>query len=823
MNKLKHLPILIVVLSIAVSGQTRPQPHAGWKLVPGGEDLISGYYWDQAFLGLMNPTEIQVNNGVLTATAVNGYEGGPNMVAPRLITKGDFGVIATIQTGAGVEGFLTLTGQLTTPTSANANQGKHLLQIGTEPAGHWALGYWMGGAASSDFYQWLKMFNAPPTGTVTVELLRQSGQLTAYFNGTPYGPFPDPGLFTNGFVIPGFTAVPGNKLVLSQFAFEVPATDTEARIYNPTAPLNIVHAGDSLGSLAAVTGRTFGVAFTDPGPMAQGFSNTRASAPDTTFASRVLGEFSQIVNATMYYNFIESAQGVYAFGAGDSLYAYARNNGLATHCHHLIGPNIYNPSWLLKGNYTADQLTQILKTHVQTVVSHFKGQCDSWDVVNEGLNTDGTVDTSSDNIWGQVLGAGYIDLAFQAAHQADPNAKLYYNDNYWNLGATASNLANLAKGLQQRGVPIDGVGLQCHWTPTDSYPGANLDQATMEADIAQFAKLGLKVRMSELDARAKLPLTATGEAAQTKVLTATVQACLNSPNCINVTTWEADDDMFDLGASYNKGYGFPAMFDAAFQPKASYTSIMNALRTAALAVTTAPKLTAAGVANAASYANKGVAPGEIVTVYASNIGPSTLAGNSLDASGKVVTSIAGTRVLFDGIAAPMVYAVKNQVSAVVPYEIAGQSSTQVQVEYNGIRSVSTSVPVLAAVPGLITMNSQGTGPVVALNQDGTLNSASNPAARGSVVTMWVTGEGQRSPAGATGVPAPAYAAPVLPVSATLGGQPANLVYAASAPGFVGLMQVNLAIPDLAPTGATVPLFLAVGSVQSPSGVTLAVK
>src|ERR1035437_7894586 len=115
----------------------------------------------------------------------------------------------------------------------------------------------------------------------------------------------------------------------------------------------------------------------------------------------------------------------------------------------------------------------------------------------------------------------------------------------------------------------------------------------------------------------------------------------------------------------------------------------------ALAVPTTPKLTGPEITNAASYANKGVAPGEIVVGFPTNVGPATLAGNGLDASGKVVTIVAGTRILFDGVAAPMIYTVRNQVSAVVPYEIAGQSSTQVQVEYNGIRSVAATVPVLA--------------------------------------------------------------------------------------------------------------------------------
>jgi uncharacterized protein (TIGR03437 family) len=146
------------------------------------------------------------------------------------------------------------------------------------------------------------------------------------------------------------------------------------------------------------------------------------------------------------------------------------------------------------------------------------------------------------------------------------------------------------------------------------------------------------------------------------------------------------------------------------------------------------------------------------------------------------------------------------------------------VEYNGIRSVAVTVPVLPAVPGILTANASGSGQAVAVNQDGSLNSSSNPAARGSVVILYATGEGQRNPAGVTGVPAPAYAAPVLsPATLTVGGAAATLGYAASAPGFVGLMQINLTVPDGAPTGGAVPVALTIGTAQSPSGVTIAVK
>jgi uncharacterized protein (TIGR03437 family) len=249
---------------------------------------------------------------------------------------------------------------------------------------------------------------------------------------------------------------------------------------------------------------------------------------------------------------------------------------------------------------------------------------------------------------------------------------------------------------------------------------------------------------------------------------------------------------------------------------------MNTLRAAALNVTTAPTLTTAAVANAASYANKGVAPGEILTLFPSNAGPATLTLNGLNAAGNVLTDIGNTSVWFDGIAAPMIYAAKGQMSCVVPYEVAGETSTLVQVEYNGIYSVAISVPVLPAVPAILTANASGSGQAVAVNKDGTLNSASNPAARGDYVILYATGEGQRSPAGVTGQPAPAYDGPVLPASMTIGGVPASLIYAASAPGFVGLMQINVTIPESAAPGGAVPVVLTIGSAQSPS-VTIAVK
>jgi uncharacterized protein (TIGR03437 family) len=825
--------MLRIVISLSLLGfpafAQNPPPHPGWKLAPGGEDLIVNGYWDTQAEATA-PITIQVSGGVLTANTPTGYLGAPNVLASRLQTKGDFGVVATIQTAPGMNGLITLTGSLN--TGAMSWQGLKEIEFGVDNNGNYVFAYWDGSQANPVLYQTLKNAPSPaPTGTMTMEMLHQGKQFFLYFNGTPYGPIADPGLFTLGFMIPGIELFPGQKMKLTQLAFEVPSNDNSAQVYAPMGQISYVHPGDSLGSLAAITGRFFGdaesgvqIALGRDGATFIGPVGVTGGAPDPAYESDVVGNFNQLTAASMYYSETETAQGDFTFGDGDAMVAFGQANGMPVHCHHLIGPNIYIPGWVKNGNFTAAELTGIMNTHIQTLMAHFKGKCASWDVIEEALNPDGTVDVSTDNVWGNVIGPSYIDTALKTARQADPGAKLYWNDyGMENQSTKATGFYTVLSGMLQRGTPIDGVGLESHFTP-NSGPLYSPDLASMEANMAQLAKMGLSARISELDMRIAVPATGSELAAQATAYSLVVQACLDSPNCVSITSWGADDTTSWIAYSgYFPGDGAATLFDVNFQPKPAYTAVMNTLRTAALAVTTAPTLTASAVVNAASYAKNGVAPGEIVTLFPNNVGPATLTGTGLDASGKVLTEVADTRVLFDGIAAPIIYATKNQVAAVVPYEIAGQESTEVQVEYKGIQSVAVTVPVLAAVPGIIAVNSQGTGEAVALNQGGGTNSAANPAARGTVVTLYATGEGQRNPAGVTGVLSGANDAPVLPVSMTVGGVPAQLTYAASAPGFVGMMQIDVTIPANAPTGAAVPLQLIVGTAKSPASVTLAIK
>jgi uncharacterized protein (TIGR03437 family) len=230
------------------------------------------------------------------------------------------------------------------------------------------------------------------------------------------------------------------------------------------------------------------------------------------------------------------------------------------------------------------------------------------------------------------------------------------------------------------------------------------------------------------------------------------------------------------------------------------------------------------VFNAASYNSSVVAPGELVTFFGFFLGPANGVGPSL-IGGRFDTQAGGVRVLFDGVRAPVLYASASQVSAVVPFGIAAQTGTEIVVEVNGIPSDAVAAGVFDTVPGIFTRDSSGQGQAAAQNQNGSQNSSDHPAAKGSTIVLFATGAGVTKPASLDGVIAGASPpTPVLPVTATVDGQPAKVAYAGGAPFEInGLLQVNIVIPATARSGAAIPVVIQVGTQRSPDGVTIAVQ
>jgi uncharacterized protein (TIGR03437 family) len=242
--------------------------------------------------------------------------------------------------------------------------------------------------------------------------------------------------------------------------------------------------------------------------------------------------------------------------------------------------------------------------------------------------------------------------------------------------------------------------------------------------------------------------------------------------------------------------------------------------------TVPPVLTA--VRNAGSYAVGPVSAGENIVIFGTNLGPADLAKGVLNAAGAFATTLAETQITFDGIAAPIIYAWGPQTSVMVPYEVAGRVTTTMRVIYKGVQSEALQLTIAPAAPGIYTLNQSGSGPGAILNQDFSLNTATAAAAKLSVVQVYMTGEGVTSPQGANGAIAPLNGTglfkPILPVTATVGGVQARVLYYGSAPGIVyGVMQVNVEIPTAAPSGAGVPIQIFVGTTPTQNGVTVAVQ
>jgi uncharacterized protein (TIGR03437 family) len=233
-----------------------------------------------------------------------------------------------------------------------------------------------------------------------------------------------------------------------------------------------------------------------------------------------------------------------------------------------------------------------------------------------------------------------------------------------------------------------------------------------------------------------------------------------------------------------------------------------------------------GVVNGATFQRGPVAPGEVITIFGSGMGPEQGAQSSLDPSGPAVpTRLAGAQITFDGTAAPLLYVSAGQASAIVPFAVAGKSSTVMQVTYQDKPTNAITMAVAPASPGVFTVAQTGSGQGCILNQDYSLNSAANPAAPGEIVMIWGTGGGQTVPASSDGQFTTGTAATIPPpVAATIGGVDAEVTWAGAAPFMeAGIIQVNVRVPSGAASGNNVPIILKVGSVASPGTATVAVK
>ena len=245
-----------------------------------------------------------------------------------------------------------------------------------------------------------------------------------------------------------------------------------------------------------------------------------------------------------------------------------------------------------------------------------------------------------------------------------------------------------------------------------------------------------------------------------------------------------------------------------------------------------PRIKRECVINAASYAGGGVAPGEIVAVLGTSLGPDIPVGPAWGDDGRLPTTLAGVRILFNDVAAPLLHVSATQINAIVPYSVRQEPVVLIQVEYNGVRSEHLALPVVPTRPGIFAVDGSGSGPGAILNEGGSVNSPEHPASKGSIVVIYATGEGLTEPAALEGTMAGSVPPKSrFPVSVYFDNPaeegtvlPAEVLYAGAAPGSVlGLFQVNVRVPTWAHSGSAVPIYLQIGAEQAEVGVTMAVR
>lgn len=266
-------------------------------------------------------------------------------------------------------------------------------------------------------------------------------------------------------------------------------------------------------------------------------------------------------------------QGKFTFDRFDRLVEFAEEHDMAVHGHTLVWHQC-SPVWLETGSFTRDEAIELLETHIKTVVGRYKGRIPIWDVVNEAVDDNGT--TLRDTPWHRLIGDDYIDLAFQFAHEADPDALLFYNDyGAEGLNGKSNTIYKMVADMIERGIPIHGVGLQAHF----ELGGFNADQ--IAANIKRLGELGLQVQITEIDVRYAGEGTDETFQRQAGDYRRVLEACLDSEYCTAFIVWGVSDRFTWLRNSnlgfYNNPTVEPLLFDEDYQPKPAYYAVADLL------------------------------------------------------------------------------------------------------------------------------------------------------------------------------------------------------------------------------------------------------
>lgn len=291
---------------------------------------------------------------------------------------------------------------------------------------------------------------------------------------------------------------------------------------------------------------------------------------ETDYAETAAREFNIVTPENeMKFGPIHPGEAIYNFANADAIVDFATAHGMAAKGHTLVWHSQL-PGWVTNGTWTRESLMKVLRDHIMTVVGRYKGRVVWWDVVNEAMNDQGT--GLRDTIWLRGIGPDYIEMAFRWAHEADPAAKLLYNDySAEGLNAKSNAVYAMVQDLQKEGVPIHGVGLQSHFSLTNP---PRVDD--IASNVARIGALGLEVHFSEIDVRIQQPFTDEKLAQQADVYRSIASVCTNARNCLGLTLWGFTDKYSWITNQY-PGSGAALIFDNMYLKKPAYRSFADAL------------------------------------------------------------------------------------------------------------------------------------------------------------------------------------------------------------------------------------------------------
>ncbi|SCL51034.1 endo-1,4-beta-xylanase [Micromonospora peucetia] len=294
----------------------------------------------------------------------------------------------------------------------------------------------------------------------------------------------------------------------------------------------------------------------------------RLYAADARYRDTLTSDFNAVTpENALKWPILQPEPGRYDWTASDELIELARANGQAVYGHTLVWHSSV-PSWVSE-SWSRERLRSVLREHVQTTVTRYRGKIWAWDVVNEVLAEDGKL---RDSIWLRGLGPTYIADAFRWAHEADPDARLFIND-YGVEGRSrkADGLFKLVRELRAQGVPVHGVGFQAHLRA-----GTAPNDAT--GNLRRFAALGVSVAITELDVRIALPVSTEKLLDQALLYQHMLRACLAVPTCESFTVWGFTDASSWITSHY-PGYGAACLYDSDMKPKPARDALLHELRT----------------------------------------------------------------------------------------------------------------------------------------------------------------------------------------------------------------------------------------------------